>query len=483
MLDSGVDRQQARDGRQQELSAKLLLDAGDRFGVQLTEREAVALDQLVELFDLPAQMVDLLHLRQSDFGSAQRGEQDPRIVAADIETDATQLDRLDASACHGRRWTHEDAVVVAPAVPEHLNRFEGPGLRHADHELDPGLAQGLQDLEGRIATIEHEYVAPLQVRQQLEQLLPFARGTRCDGGGDGEATDDVIQHRDQHLRTVPTVRHAEVLRELGSALQVMAHAIHREDATPVPEQLRCMSLTDCGADHREQRGQQLWLELPSRLAERGCGDRLPARQRDPRATRLFPERIEEKAVAATACIGGHEQEQGHQQLGREWTTTCEVRRLAATVLPPRRLEQLPNEDHQRFVERRQYGAAGCGQPLACQFADVSLLPRRIPVDVCRELILSHSRRAFTRSHAHRSTARDTRRDRRFPRTRLMALGSNQIPSRTASSMPSSSWLYQPALVASMPRPTAATRHTAGQPSHGRGRLATVPGSPAAIRSR
>ena len=298
---------------------------------------------------------------------------------------------------------HEHAVVVATAALEDLDRIEGAGLRNTDHELDAGVAQRSQDFKGRIAAIEHEHVPPLQVRDQLQQLLPLARGARRDRGSNRESADDVVQRRHQHLRAVSTVRHSEMLGELGAALQVMAHAIHREDPAPVPEQPCRVLLTNGVADHREQGRQQLRLQLAPRLAESRRGDGLLARQLDPRSACFLPEGIEQQAVAATTCIGSHEQQQRHQQLRSQRASPREVRRLAATVPSPSRLEQLSDENHQRFVERRQYGGAGFCQPLACQFADVSLLSRRI---VCRRLpstqFITHEKAI----HAHSRTSFD-----------------------------------------------------------------------------
>jgi hypothetical protein len=167
----------------------------------------------------------------------------------------------------------------------------------------------------------------------------------------------------------------------------MAHAVHREDSTPVPEQPCAMQPVDFGADHGEQRSQELRLELAARLAE-GCGrDRLAAPQSDPRAPGFLPERVEHEAVAATACIGCHEEQQSDQQLGSQRASSSEVRGLAATARLPGRFEHLLDETHQRFVERREYGVTGFGQPLACQTADDSLLPRRL---LCRRLPKAHS---------------------------------------------------------------------------------------------
>ena len=50
---SGVDHQEPRHRREEKLGEQLLLDAVDGLGVQLTQGESVALEQLVELLDLP----------------------------------------------------------------------------------------------------------------------------------------------------------------------------------------------------------------------------------------------------------------------------------------------------------------------------------------------------------------------------------------------------------------------------------------------
>ena len=156
----------------------------------------------------------------------------------------------------------------------------------------------------------------------------------------------------------------------------MTHAVHREDPTTIPQQLVRVLVAEDVADHGEERCEKLGLQFAPCLAERGCGHWFLARQIDPRAARFLPERIEHQAVAATSGIGSHEQEQGHQQLGRQRPRASEVRRLAATVFSPCRLEQLSDKNHQRLVERRKYGGAGFCQPLACQLADFSSHSRR-----------------------------------------------------------------------------------------------------------
>ncbi|MFN9705227.1 MAG: hypothetical protein ACK595_10465, partial [Planctomycetota bacterium] len=56
VLGSGVDHQEPRHRREEKLGEQLLLDAVDGLGVQLTQGESVALEQLVELLDLPTQV-------------------------------------------------------------------------------------------------------------------------------------------------------------------------------------------------------------------------------------------------------------------------------------------------------------------------------------------------------------------------------------------------------------------------------------------
>jgi hypothetical protein len=121
-------------------------------------------------------------------------------------------------------------------------------------------------------------------------------------------------------------------------------------------------------------------------------------------------------------IGCHEQQERHQQLGLGLASPCEVRRLAATVQSPCRLEQLPDESHQRFVERCEYGAAGFGQRLACQVADDSLLPRRISFRLLPSahlITVAKGRHAQPRSSRMRS---DMWTNPRFPPTTFVALG-------------------------------------------------------------
>ena len=75
VLGSGVENQEPRYRRQKKLGEQILLDGADGLGVQLTQRESVALEQLVEILDLPTQMLHLVQVRQADLGAAQRREQ------------------------------------------------------------------------------------------------------------------------------------------------------------------------------------------------------------------------------------------------------------------------------------------------------------------------------------------------------------------------------------------------------------------------
>ncbi|MEK7413254.1 MAG: hypothetical protein AAB263_08050, partial [Planctomycetota bacterium] len=56
MFDGGIHEKEPRERSQQELRTELLFDAEHALGMQLAEREAIALDQLVELLDLPSEV-------------------------------------------------------------------------------------------------------------------------------------------------------------------------------------------------------------------------------------------------------------------------------------------------------------------------------------------------------------------------------------------------------------------------------------------
>lgn len=108
-----VGHQETCDRGEQELSTKLLLDTENRLGVELPLGEVVALEQLVELLDLPTQVVDLAHERPSDFAATQGREQDPRIIGADVDAHSPQLERRDFD---GKSLADRDVVCRVVSV-------------------------------------------------------------------------------------------------------------------------------------------------------------------------------------------------------------------------------------------------------------------------------------------------------------------------------------------------------------------------------
>ena len=82
VLCSGVRHQEPRDCREDKLSKKFLLNAEHSLGMHLAKGESVTLEQLVELFDLPSQVIEALHLRYRGLSSSQRREQEPWVIFA-----------------------------------------------------------------------------------------------------------------------------------------------------------------------------------------------------------------------------------------------------------------------------------------------------------------------------------------------------------------------------------------------------------------
>lgn len=396
MLCSGVRHQEPRDCREDKLSKKFLLNAEHSLGMHLAKGESVTLEQLVELFDLPSQVIEALHLRYRGLSSSQRREQEPWVIFANVDPNAPEVNRGGASASGVSRRGNDQAVVVSWTLLKSLDCLERMRLWHSNHEVNSGLAQSVQHLERRISSVKHDHVSTSQVWDQAKQLLPLTGRARRDRGSNWESADDIVERRNQHLRTVSAVRDSEMLSKLFAPLQVMAHAVHREEPAPTPEEFVRVLLAKDSADHGQERSQKLGLQLAPRFAERRRAHRCILRELDARSPRFLPKRIEHQGVAAATGIGGHEQQQCHQQLGGQLAVASEVSRPAPVVALPRSLKQLPDKDHERFVELRKYGGAVFGQPLACQIADCSFDSRE---NVIRRLSSAHSTTFIKRMHS------------------------------------------------------------------------------------
>src|SRR5258708_7152473 len=109
----GIGHQETSQRGEQELGTDLLLDAKDGLGAKLALGEVVALQQLVELFDLPAQVIELGELRQGDARSSQGGQKKPGLLAAGVDAYSAQFERRRAHTGRPGRWMHEHAVVLA----------------------------------------------------------------------------------------------------------------------------------------------------------------------------------------------------------------------------------------------------------------------------------------------------------------------------------------------------------------------------------
>jgi len=114
VLGSGVDHQEPRHRREEKLGEQLLLDAVDGLGVQLTQGESVALEQLVELLDLPTQVIDLLQRKRPTATQAAHGSRARDRQVADMR-------RIDV----GPRPAGRDALAAWYAEALDVQRASG----------------------------------------------------------------------------------------------------------------------------------------------------------------------------------------------------------------------------------------------------------------------------------------------------------------------------------------------------------------------
>ncbi len=348
-----------------------LEDAVFGLRVKLSLAKVVALLDFVGLLGLPAQVVELAELCSRDFGSAERGEQNPGIVSSGVDANGPHLDRL--FAIPGVSWRgNQHPVVHASTLQEYVNGFERVGLRHTDDPIDPCSNECSDNLERDVAPIENNNASRPQVLDQLQEFLALAGRPRCQGAGAWKLADHIEEHGYQHLRAVSARRSAETLVQLRTALQIVLHAVHRENAPPVPHELVTVRLVNRVSGHVDHALEQVGLQLAPRLAERSGRNRVLAGKLDANTFGFIPELIQKEPIAAPPSIAGHEQEQCHNQLGGQRTSPSEVLSALTELDPPGHRQQLPYKRNQVLIQMQGYGAIGFSQPFACQRAEKSL---------------------------------------------------------------------------------------------------------------
>ena len=140
--DCSVHHEKTRDGDHEQLAANFLLDAFRRLRVKLPLREVVALGRLVELLDLPPQMVGLPHHEARSLRAWQRGEQDPWIVGIDVDAHHAKLEWLHASTRVSWRWVDSHPTVYLVALLKLIDSCKAVRLGHANDELDAPVGGG-----------------------------------------------------------------------------------------------------------------------------------------------------------------------------------------------------------------------------------------------------------------------------------------------------------------------------------------------------
>ena len=204
------------------------------------------------------------------------------------------------------------------------------------------LREFLQDLVGRIATIQDEHVAALEAREHLEEVLSLARSEWRDNDVDRRLRAHVEQDAREHLRTVGALGNTECLLEIVAALQVDLRAVDGEDSLAMPA-LRFERRIEGGrGDLVQYVAQQFGSDLVSRRAERRRRYRVFSRQLQPVTAGLVPEAAEQVLVAPTIPVGDHVQQQRREQLGSERPLAREVARVAAKATVIRSREHTRN---------------------------------------------------------------------------------------------------------------------------------------------
>ena len=368
VLRRSLREDEARQSGEQELSAKLLLDAANGLGMKLPKREVVGLLQLEELLDFPAHVVDLADGRAREFVAAQAGQDDPRFLPAVGDPNESRLELpRDASSAGS---TENDAVVVPTTLLKHVDGGEGVALRHADDEVDARGDESFDHLVRRVAAIEHEDVPWCQVWQQTEQLGTLVGSTWRDLRRDGHLRDDVEQRAHERLRDVPAARLPEVSEELLAARQIAARPVDGEDPSSSPPLQLGVPCVELLADKLQEGIEQRRHQLPPSQAERCGANRLRHRQAHACEPCLSPELVKELRVTSAPGVTAHVKHQRNEQLRRERPTAREEAFAREMLLRPRFAEQAPQE---LLKGRREYEVTGFFQRPACQRLMISSL--------------------------------------------------------------------------------------------------------------
>ncbi len=301
----------------------LLLDPLRFPGMELLLIQAGSLDQPVELFDLPAELVDARQVRSRELGLFQIGDENEGVLAELAEDGNPHPDRLlGLVVSHGR--SERDMAELLAACHELLHLLEGVGLRHPQDEVDLPLHQRMDEIERGIPAIREEDVSGLDPREELHGLIAFAavlwgRGDIVDLPG-----EHVVERGDESLRAVATGRCSEVVEELIAAIEVELAAVDGEQSEASIAELLASFPLEFVRRFVHQVPDEGGLDLLPRLAERLRRNRRLGPELDAVSSALVPEGSEEQRVAPQPRVGDHVEEKEDEDVRREHAITGEV---------------------------------------------------------------------------------------------------------------------------------------------------------------
>ena len=300
-----------------------LLHAVEGLGVELALAQIVALLDLVELLQEPAQVVEVVQILGRVRRIEEVGHQDERFLLAPCSVHEADGDGIEAAREVAVRGDGDDLVRLA-ALDEALDFLEGLARAHPDHEVDRPLHQLPDEEEGGIACVEQEDITGPESWQHAKEFPPF----RAVGGGHGEVVDDTADHLveggEEHLGAVPDLGAAESVPELITSLRGDPGRIGGEDSMPSPSEGVPVHLVEAVGDLVEKRTDELGGDLLPGLAESGRGDGSLCREWDLVVAALVPEGIEKGLVAASPGVGDQVEEESDDEFEGEWAAPGEV---------------------------------------------------------------------------------------------------------------------------------------------------------------
>ena len=300
--------------QEQDESVDLLQHARWHLRAELTLADIRALHELEEFLDIPAHVVQLVELAQTELVLRERSEEVGERSIRSPDLDCTQIART-PMARTAFRWLQAKSPIFGATLLEFADDGEGVGARHTNQEVDSEQAEVLHDLMRGVASIQDQDVPGFEAWKHRQQMSTLVAGKRGDFDVHRELGTHVQEHADENLRTIGALRCSELRVQVVAALQVDLGAIDGEHALSMPA-TRSASATLEGvlANLMQHVPQKIRSDLRPRRAERSGGDRRLRRERQTVTSRFVPEAIEQVLIPTSIPVRDHVQHESRQKL-------------------------------------------------------------------------------------------------------------------------------------------------------------------------